>query len=538
MTRALHLAAAISWAISPEWLSTILTIANREGSGPEAVAAELGRPLENSHAVERRGDRGDVAVIPVHGPIFRRANLFSQVSGATSVQVLATDLHLSLDADEVKAIVLDIDSPGGEANGISELAAMIYAARGRKPIVAYVGGTGASAAYWIAAACDKIYVNDTAAVGSIGVVRAMPNPNASSAKDIEIVSSQSPNKRPDISTEGGRAVVQGEVDSLADVFVSRVALYRGVGADVVLERFGRGGCLIGADAVKAGMADGLSSFEAVIAETSGAQPELGGPRLTTTTTVTTTETAHMATKLARTIATNKAEDDMPPASEPAVEPDGDEPANPAFAEGDAVIYGDRPANITSVKNGPHYGLEFTDEPGGEFAYATEGDLESASASDGASDEDEPAAEDDPADPQASTIRTQAAEIRKLRAALATKSTTQHRATTRARIDALIAGAKASRKISPAMEAPLRTLAARSLDGVTALIAAMPRLMPTASQQPVRKERFAPALTHNGKSWGEMTTAEKHAVFVEDEKLAEQMHAAHMASKAAANSNVA
>lgn len=526
MTRALHLAAAISWAISPEWLSTILTIANREGSGPEAVAAELGRPLENSHAVERRGD---VAVIPVHGPIFRRANLFSQVSGATSVQVLATDLHLSLDADEVKAIVLDIDSPGGEANGISELAAMIYAARGRKPIVAYVGGTGASAAYWIAAACDKIYVNDIAAVGSIGVVRAMPNPNASSAKDIEIVSSQSPNKRPDISTEGGRAVVQGEVDSLADVFVSRVALYRGVGADVVLERFGRGGCLIGADAVKAGMADGLSSFEAVIAETS---------RLTTTTTVTTTETAHMATKLARTIATNKAEDDMPPASEPAVEPDGDEPASPAFAEGDAVIYGDRPANITSVKNGPHYGLEFTDEPGGEFAYATEGDLESASASDEASDEDEPAAEDDPADPQASTIRTQAAEIRKLRAALATKATTQHRATTRARIDALIAGAKASRKISPAMEAPLRTLAARSLDGVTALIAAMPRLMPTASKQPARKEPFSPALTHNGKSWGEMTTNEKHAVFLEDAKLAEQMHAAHTASKAAANSNVA
>jgi ClpP class serine protease len=163
--------------------------------------------------------RGDVAVIPVCGPIFRRANMLSEVSGATSIQVLAQDFNAALANDDVKSIVLEIDSPGGEVTGVSEFAEMVFAARGTKPIVAYVGGDGCSAAYWIASACEHIVVADTAIVGSIGVVRAIPNPGAGTASAIEIVSSQSPNKRPDVKTSKGRAVFQAEVDALADVFV-------------------------------------------------------------------------------------------------------------------------------------------------------------------------------------------------------------------------------------------------------------------------------------------------------------------------------
>jgi len=229
MHRLFSLAAAMTWAISPAWLATILTIANREGAGPEAVSKELGRPLDNTRKVEMRGD---VAVIPVCGPIFRRANMMSEVSGATSIQVLAQDFNAALAGDDVKAIVLEIDSPGGEVTGVSEFSEMVYAARGTKPIVAYVGGDGCSAAYWIASACEHIVVADTAIVGSIGVVRAVPNPSASSASSIEIVSSQSPNKRPDVKTSKGRAVFQAEVDALADVFVNTVARNRGVTSKV------------------------------------------------------------------------------------------------------------------------------------------------------------------------------------------------------------------------------------------------------------------------------------------------------------------
>jgi len=521
MTRALHLAAAIAWAISPEWLGTILTIANREGAGPEAVSAELGRPLENTHAVERRGD---IAVIPVHGPIFRRANLFSQVSGATSVQVLATDLHMALDAEEIKAVVLDVDSPGGEANGISELAAMIFAARGRKPIYAYVGGTGASAAYWIAAACDKILVNDTACVGSIGVVRAMPNPAASSARDIEIVSSVSPNKRPDVTTKDGRAVVQAEVDALADVFVGAVARYRGVSPETVVERFGRGGCLIGAAAVDAGMADGLSSFEAVLA--SLAEPTTSTPGGMTATAPETRPMAKPAASLpARTLA---AEDDMPPASEPAGEPDGDEPKGPAFAEGDAVMVGERPAEVTEVRNGPHYAVTFTDEQGGAFQWASEDELEAA-GSEAQEDGEEPTAEDDE-DGKDKALRSARAEIRALKAKLAGKTSAQRRATS----TAIAERALADRRVTPAALPHLRALATaiganpRAHVALESFVSALPRIPAATSVRmpPKQDANDTPAhLKWAGRDFSTLTMAEKESLYAEAPELFAQMRSA-------------
>ncbi|KEZ65412.1 hypothetical protein C5I_0136090, partial [Pseudomonas syringae pv. syringae FF5] len=110
--------------------------------------------------------RNGVAIIPVVGPVFRYANLFTEISGATSTQVLATDLQSALDDPSIKSIILNIDSPGGVAAGINELADQIHAGRARKRIVAYVGGTGASAAYWLASAASEIVIDETALLGS------------------------------------------------------------------------------------------------------------------------------------------------------------------------------------------------------------------------------------------------------------------------------------------------------------------------------------------------------------------------------------
>src|SRR4051812_39746678 len=92
------------WAIQEEVLHTILEIAARENPPIEAVMAKIGRPLENTRAVSMRDG---TAVIPVTGPIFRRANLFTEVSGCTSVQHLATDLGAALANDKVTSILLD-----------------------------------------------------------------------------------------------------------------------------------------------------------------------------------------------------------------------------------------------------------------------------------------------------------------------------------------------------------------------------------------------------------------------------------------------
>jgi len=246
------------WAILPDAMRSMIAIV--EGGGdPAAVEARLGRPLENSHRVEMRGS---VAVIPVVGPLFRHANMLTEVSGATSYGMIAQDLQQALDDPGVSAIVLNIDSPGGAANGVAELASHIFEARNRKEVVAYVGGTGASAAYWLASAASRIVANRTAMLGSVGVVVGVRKGDGQQ----EIVSSQSPYKRVDPSTAEGKARIQALVDNLAAIFIEDVAKHRKVDVAHVSTKFGRGDVLLGQAALDAGMVDALGTFEGLIAD--------------------------------------------------------------------------------------------------------------------------------------------------------------------------------------------------------------------------------------------------------------------------------
>jgi capsid assembly protease len=252
-------AVAASWAILPEKLPVIFEIAARENLDIEAVAARLGRPLDNTRAVTLRPD--GVAIIPIEGVIFPRASLFAAISGGVSADELATDLATALDDPGVSGILLSVDSPGGDVNGVAEVAAMIRAGTARKPIVAYVRDLGASAAYWLASAADEVTVASTALVGSIGIIGTVADPSKQSARSIEFVSSQSPHKRPDPTTQAGGARIQARVDDLAAIFIGDVARYRGVTPETVAADFGQGDVLVGQAAVDAGLADRVGSFE-------------------------------------------------------------------------------------------------------------------------------------------------------------------------------------------------------------------------------------------------------------------------------------
>lgn len=111
------------WATTSDTLENIINIAQRQNANPAAIAAQLGRKLQNTYAVSIRNN---VAIIPIRGPLFRYANIFTAISGATSYELLARDFNSALVDESVKAILFDIDSPGGEVNGCSELADMIY----------------------------------------------------------------------------------------------------------------------------------------------------------------------------------------------------------------------------------------------------------------------------------------------------------------------------------------------------------------------------------------------------------------------------
>lgn len=262
----LDIAASQGWAMLPERAEELVSIVERENKPTmEVLEAYEAKYADRG---ERVRVRDGVAILDVQGPLFKKANLFVRVSGATSYEILRKDFQVAVDDPNIHSIVLKVDSPGGEANGCDELAAAIFAARGKKPITAFVSGMAASGGYWIASAADRVVISEAAMLGSIGVVLGIQDKTAADerrgVKTVEFVSSQSPGKRPDPNTDAGRARIQGMVDDLAGVFIAAVARHRGVTAETVVEQFGAGGIKVGADAVAAGMADEVGQLEATL----------------------------------------------------------------------------------------------------------------------------------------------------------------------------------------------------------------------------------------------------------------------------------
>lgn len=145
-----------------------------------------------------------------------------------------------------RSIVLDIDSPGGTVTGIAETVAAIEAARAICPVIAYVRGTCASAAYWLAAACDRIVSARTANVGCVGVIVAFWDFSGAvrqmGAERYRYTSTRTPLKAPDPGTPAFDLERQALVDAAGDAFLADLSRLRGLAPDLeaVAEFYGRG----------------------------------------------------------------------------------------------------------------------------------------------------------------------------------------------------------------------------------------------------------------------------------------------------------
>lgn len=232
----------------------------------EAMTARRGERLQNTRYVEMRGS---VAVIDVNGRLAKRMGFFAEVcDGGTSTETLLKDFTTALENPNVTGIVFNIDSPGGEAFGINEFAGHIYAARGKKPMKAYISGLGCSGAYWIAAACDEIVTDKSAFLGSIGVVSVWIDDTKAYAmlgfdKKV-VVSSNAPKKRLDLNKDEDMAEFKAELDAMEKTFHSFVQKARSKTREQVINDFNQGGILSGDAAVKVGMADRVGNLEQVI----------------------------------------------------------------------------------------------------------------------------------------------------------------------------------------------------------------------------------------------------------------------------------
>lgn len=260
------------WAIVPEVLNEIRSrIEAATGEKPDVIAASSVEAL-NGH--DNGYDLiGGVAVIPVSGVLTKNPEFNwwgDQIS--TSMNDVKDAFRAALKDPAVHTILLFIDSPGGTVDGTQELASVIEANRGVKPIIAYTDGMMASAAYWIGSAADKIYISgDTVHVGSIGVVAAHVDMSRLeenfgvkvteiyAGKYKRIASAHAP------LSEEGRNYIQDQVDHLYEVFVDNVARQRGISTEDALA-MADGKLFIGQQAVKVGLVDGISTFEQLISD--------------------------------------------------------------------------------------------------------------------------------------------------------------------------------------------------------------------------------------------------------------------------------
>lgn len=225
-----------------------------------------------------------IAVIHVDGALSYRSDYLTEWFEEDTYDSIRAAFEECMADNNIKGIVFDINSPGGEVNGCADLGNKIFEARGKKPygIVARTGGMMCSAAYWLGSSCEKVYCADNGTLGSIGVLCYFSKWSEDLVKTQVVVSDLSPDKSATPDTPEGLALVKKELNDLASVFIETVARNRGTTYQDVLNNYGKGAVFIGADAVKAGLADGVISLDALCENMTKGSNYNGGAVMATT----------------------------------------------------------------------------------------------------------------------------------------------------------------------------------------------------------------------------------------------------------------
>ena len=264
MTLLPHLAArlfGVPLAIHRPKLDVILAVL-----GPRVGLSDLAAaPGYTPPTRAMSGSPPGVAVIPIHGTLVRRTVGLEAESGLTSYAGLAAQLDAAIGNPEVSAILLDIDSPGGESGGVFDLADRIRAASQIKPVWAVANDMAFSAAYALASAASRVFVARTGGVGSIGVIAMHIDQSVKDAKDgVRYTAVFAGERKNDLNpheplSDAAHAVLKAEVDRVYELFVETVARHRGLDADAV--RATEAGLFFGPDAVATGLADAVGSLD-------------------------------------------------------------------------------------------------------------------------------------------------------------------------------------------------------------------------------------------------------------------------------------
>lgn len=221
---------------------------------------------------------GGVACIEVSGTLVQKLGTLHPVSGMTGYDGIRENFYGALIDPDVRAVMLDIDSPGGEVAGCFDLVDTIYDARGTKPVWAVLDENACSAAYAIASSADRITIPRTGVAGSVGVLmlhvdwsRALDE-NGLTVTFITYGERKADGYPEQPLSDEARTGFQSQINAMGELFVQTVARNRDIPADAV--RGMQAATYLGAAAVRASLADEVAApdaaFRSLLASIQGA----------------------------------------------------------------------------------------------------------------------------------------------------------------------------------------------------------------------------------------------------------------------------
>ena len=248
-----------------------------DGVKIESLRPDANQFLGNRYGEDGRSRKyavvGGVAMIPIVGALVNRGAWIGAHSGMVSYEGIAAQLRDAADDPEVYAVLLDIDSPGGEATGMFTVAEQVRKLGASKPVTAFVNDMAASAAYGIASAANEIVVSPTSIVGSIGVVLThLDRSGELEQKGVRATLIYAGKHKVDGNPFGPlsdtvQADLQTEVMKFYDQFVGLVARGRtGITAQAIRATQAR--TFIGQDGIDQGLADRVASLDDVLSNLS------------------------------------------------------------------------------------------------------------------------------------------------------------------------------------------------------------------------------------------------------------------------------
>lgn len=291
------------WACLEDRVQAIADVMNSRANGlpfsDEEIRSRIGSAHESNGSIgllgldepnskEPFGPRiiDGVAVLPVHGVLAPRMSVFMHVSGGTSTQQLAQWIEDAATSSKVKSILLDIDSPGGDAHGNQEVADLIRDVQRSMPVHAHWTNLGASAAYYIGRAAGSTSASKSTELGSIACYYVH---GESSKADAEAgvtytvfrgaAFKNAANEHEPLN-EKGREYLNERIGGLHEQFVGSVAQSVGMTVEQVEAQFGAGKLFLAEKAKSLGMVDRVATLKEVFNEMRQTGKAAPGARMT------------------------------------------------------------------------------------------------------------------------------------------------------------------------------------------------------------------------------------------------------------------